>query len=99
MAEQRLRQRREHARRGVRGAGSEQQARRDSRWWPWRRNSTFRAVKRWLVVAAALALAALAFVLVLRREPPAGGPPIEQIDDASRAAACDARCCARRPKQ
>ena len=42
-------------------------------------------MKRWLVVAAALALAALAFVLVLRREPPAGGPPMEQIDDASRA--------------
>ena len=42
-------------------------------------------MKRWLVVAAALALAALAFALLVRREPSVGGPPMEQIDDASRA--------------
>jgi hypothetical protein len=41
-------------------------------------------VKRWLVVAAALALAALAFALLLRREPSPGGPPMDEIDDASR---------------
>jgi hypothetical protein len=42
-------------------------------------------VKRWLVVAAALALAALAFGLLVRRGPPVGGSPLEEIDDASRA--------------
>jgi hypothetical protein len=42
-------------------------------------------VKRWLVVAAAVALAALAFVLIARREPSPGGPPMDQIDAESRA--------------
>jgi hypothetical protein len=42
-------------------------------------------VKRWLVVAAAVALAALAFVLIVRREPTPGGPPMDQIDAESRA--------------
>jgi len=42
-------------------------------------------VKRWLFAAAAIALAALAFALLVRPEPPVGGPPMEEIDDASRA--------------
>jgi hypothetical protein len=42
-------------------------------------------VKRWLLVALALALALAAFALLVRRDPPLGGPPMEQIDDASRA--------------
>jgi hypothetical protein len=42
-------------------------------------------VKRWLVVAAALALAAGAFLFLATREPPSGGPPLEHIDEASRA--------------
>lgn len=42
-------------------------------------------MKRWLVVAAAVALAAVAFASLVWREAPLGGPPMEAIDDASRA--------------
>jgi hypothetical protein len=41
-------------------------------------------VKRWLVVAVALALAAGAFFALVKREPAPGGPPLDEIDDASR---------------
>jgi hypothetical protein len=41
-------------------------------------------VKRWLVVAVALALAAGALFALLQREPSPGGPPLDQVDDASR---------------
>lgn len=41
-------------------------------------------MKRWLVVAVALALAAGAFLVLVQREPSAGGPPLDEIDDASR---------------
>jgi hypothetical protein len=40
---------------------------------------------RWLVVAACVALAAAALWFLALREPSAGGPPMDQIDDASRA--------------
>jgi hypothetical protein len=42
-------------------------------------------VKRWLVVAAAVLLAAGAFAVLVQREPSPGGPPLDDIDDASRA--------------
>jgi hypothetical protein len=42
-------------------------------------------VKRWLVAAIAVALAALAFALLVRREPTPGGPPMDEIDAESRA--------------
>jgi hypothetical protein len=41
-------------------------------------------VKRWLVVAVALALAAGAFFALVQREPDPGGPPLDRIGDASR---------------
>jgi hypothetical protein len=41
-------------------------------------------VKRWLVVAAALALAAAALLVLVSRAPSPGGPPLDRIDDASR---------------
>lgn len=39
---------------------------------------------RWLLVAVALALAAGAFLVVVQREPSPGGPPLDDVDDASR---------------
>ena len=41
-------------------------------------------MKRWLVVAAAVVLAAAAFAVLVQREPAPGGPPLDDIDDASR---------------
>jgi hypothetical protein len=41
-------------------------------------------VKRWFVVAAALALAAAAFAVLAQRRSAPGGPPMDSIDDASR---------------
>jgi hypothetical protein len=38
---------------------------------------------RWLVLAAALALGAAALWFLVLREPATGGPPMDQIDDAS----------------
>ncbi len=41
-------------------------------------------MKRWLLVAAALALALAAFHVLVSREPPPGAPPMYRIDDGSR---------------
>ena len=40
---------------------------------------------RWIVVAACGALAAAALWFLVLRPPPTGGPPLDSIDDASRA--------------
>jgi hypothetical protein len=40
---------------------------------------------RWIVVAAALAIAAAVVWQLLLRPPEMGGPPLDSIDDASRA--------------
>jgi hypothetical protein len=67
----------------VRGAGGAA-----ARWSAWRGNSTLRGVKRWLVLGIALALAAAALAAIVgelgRRGPSTGGPPMDQIDAASR---------------
>jgi hypothetical protein len=39
---------------------------------------------RWIVVAAALAIAAAAVWFLFLRPPDVGGPPLDSIDDASR---------------
>jgi hypothetical protein len=39
---------------------------------------------RWIVVAAALAIAAVAVWFLFLRPPDVGGPPLDSIDDASR---------------